>query len=80
MPNFPSYPSNHSVLSTARSEILAYLFPTRSDFIRMLGKEAGDSRVWGGLHYEMDNQAGVELGRAVAEKFIARAKTDEPGN
>jgi membrane-associated phospholipid phosphatase len=80
VPNFPSYPSNHSVLSTARSEILAYLFPTRADFIRMLGKEAGDSRVWAGLHYEMDNQAGVELGKAVAAKFIARARTDEPGN
>ena len=78
--NSPSYPSNHSVLSTARSEILAYLFPTRADFIRMLGKEAGDSRVWAGLHYEMDNQAGVELGKTVAAKFIARARADEPRN
>ncbi len=68
------------MLSTARSEILAYLFPTRADFIRMLGKEAGDSRVWAGLHYEMDNQAGIELGKAVAAKFIARARSDEPGN
>jgi membrane-associated phospholipid phosphatase len=80
VPNFPSYPSNHSVLSTARSEILAYLFPTRADFIRMLGKEAGDSRVWAGLHYEMDNEAGVQLGEAVAGRFIAWARTGEPGN
>lgn len=64
------------MLSTARSEILAYLFPTRADFIRMLGKEAGDSRVWAGLHFEMDNQAGVELSKAVAGKFIARSKHD----
>jgi len=64
------------VLSTAPSEILAYLFPTRADFIRMLGKEAGDSRVWAGLHYDIDNYAGVELGRAVAGKFIARSKHD----
>lgn len=76
VPNFPSYPSNHSVLSTARREILAYLFPARADFIRMLGKEAGDSRVWAGLHYEMDNEAGVQLGKAVAGRFIARAKED----
>ena len=27
VPNFPSYPSNHSTNSTARCEILAYLFP-----------------------------------------------------
>ena len=76
VPNFPSYPSNHSVLSTARSEVLAYLFPSRAGFIRGLGKEAGDSRVWAGIHYEMDNRAGVEVGKAVAGKFIARAKDD----
>jgi len=76
VPNFPSYPSNHSVLSTARSEILAYLFPTRADIICMLGKDAGDSRVWAGFHYEMDNQAGIKLGRAVAARFTARSKHD----
>ena len=76
VPNFPSYPSNHSTLSTARCEILAYLFPSHAEFIRAVGKEAGDSRIWAGIHYEMDNQAGVALGRAVAGKFIERAKTD----
>lgn len=40
-PNFPSYPSNHSVLSTARAEVLAYLFPDRAEQIRALGKQAG---------------------------------------
>jgi membrane-associated phospholipid phosphatase len=76
VPPFPSYPSNHSTLSTARSEVLAYLFPKRADFIRRVGKEAGDSRVWAGIHYEMDNQAGVELGKAVASKYVSWAKTD----
>ena len=76
VPPFPSYPSNHSTLSTARSEVLAYLFPQRADFIRAVGKEAGDSRIWAGIHYEMDNQSGVALGKAVAGKFIERAKSD----
>ena len=76
VPPFPSYPSNHSTLSTARSEVLAYLFPTRAEFIRAVGKEGGDSRIWAGIHYEMDNQAGVALGKAVAGKFIERAKSD----
>jgi membrane-associated phospholipid phosphatase len=75
-PNFPSYPSNHSTYSAARSEILAYIFPTRADFIRAVGKEAGDSRIWAGIHYQMDNVAGVELGKSVAEVFIARAQSD----
>ena len=76
VPPFPSYPSNHSTLSTARSEVLAYLFPSRAEFIRAVGKEAGDSRIWAGIHYPMDNRAGVALGKAVAGKFIARAKED----
>lgn len=76
VPNFPSYPSNHSTFSAVRSEVLAYLFPGRADFARQVGKEGGDSRIWAGLHYEMDNQSGVALGRAVANKFIAWAKAD----
>jgi membrane-associated phospholipid phosphatase len=79
-PNFPSYPSNHSTFSTARAEVLAYLFPDRADFIRALGKEAGDSRIWAGIHYEMDNQAGVTLGRNIARKYIEWAQNDGSSN
>ena len=76
VPNFPSYPSNHSTASTAKCDILAYLFPRYAEFARAYGKEAGDSRIWAGIHYEMDNRAGVDLGRAVAAKFIAWAESD----
>jgi membrane-associated phospholipid phosphatase len=75
-PNFPSYPSNHSTFSTARSEMLAHLFPDRAPQIRALGKEAGDSRIWAGIHFEFDNQAGVDLGLNIARKYIQRAATD----
>lgn len=76
VPNFPSYPSNHSTFSAARAEMLAHLFPTRAGFIRAVGKEAGDSRIWAGIHFEIDNQAGVTLGQSVAQTFIARAQND----
>jgi len=76
VPNFPGYPSNHSTFSAARSEVLAYLFPAHADFIRSVGKEAGDSRIWAGIHFEMDNEAGVQLGRSVAQFFISRAQND----
>ena len=75
-PNVPSYPSNHSTFSTARSEVLAYLFPERADAIRALGKEAGDSRIWAGIHFEMDNREGATLGRKVASKFIEWGRND----
>jgi membrane-associated phospholipid phosphatase len=76
VPPFPSYPSNHSTLSTARCEVLAYLFPEHAEFIRKVGQEGGDSRIWAGIHYPMDNEAGIALGKAVAAKFVEYAKGD----
>jgi len=76
VPNFPSYPSNHSTFSAARSEMLAYLFPAHADFIRAVGNEGGDSRIWAGIHYQMDNVAGVQLGKSVAGAFISWAEKD----
>ncbi len=76
VPNFPSYPSNHSTFSSARAEMLAYLFPDHADFIRGVGKEAGDSRIWAGIHFPMDNTAGVNLGKSVSQVFISWAQTD----
>jgi membrane-associated phospholipid phosphatase len=76
VPNFPSYPSNHSTFSATRSEILAYLFPVHADFIRAVGKESGDSRIWAGIHYPRDNAAGAQLGKSVAQVFISWAQND----
>ncbi|HWS89551.1 MAG TPA: phosphatase PAP2 family protein [Pyrinomonadaceae bacterium] len=76
VPNFPTYPSNHATFSAARAEVLAHLFPSRADFIRAVGREAGDSRIWAGIHFEMDNQAGKQLGKSVAGVFISRAQED----
>jgi membrane-associated phospholipid phosphatase len=76
VPNFPTYPSNHATFSAARAEVLAYLFPSRAEFIRAIGREAGDSRIWAGIHFEMDNRAGKKLGKSVADVFISRAQED----
>jgi len=76
VPNFPSYPSNHSTFSAARAEVAAYLFPTRAAFFRALGREAGDSRIWAGIHFPMDNATGMQLGESVAQLFIARGQHD----
>ena len=76
VPPFPSYPSNHSTFSATRSQILAYLFPVHANEILALGQEAGNSRVWAGIHFPQDNVAGADLGTSVANKFIAWAKMD----
>jgi membrane-associated phospholipid phosphatase len=76
VPNFPSYPSNHAVFSATRAEVLAYLFPTRAELVRATAKEATESRIWAGIHYAIDADAGMQVGRSVAQKFVERARSD----
>ena len=75
-PNHPSYPAAHGCSSTAEAVILGYLFPRDAAALAALAEEAAESRVWAGIHYRSDIVAGKALGRAVAEKVIARAQRD----
>jgi membrane-associated phospholipid phosphatase len=75
-PNFPSYPSNASVLSTSSAEIMSYLFPTEAGAFRAKAAEAGLSRLWAGIHFRSDIDASEQMGRRVGERLIAWAQTD----
>jgi membrane-associated phospholipid phosphatase len=75
-PAGPSYPSEHAVAAGAASTVLAYLFPKAAAFFQDKAKEAAQSRMLAGLHYRSDVEAGLRLGRAVATRVIAWAKTD----
>ncbi len=72
-PNHPSYPAAHGCISTAAAVVLARLFPGDADTLLAIGKEAADARIYAGIHYRSDIDAGQALGRAVAEKVLARA-------
>jgi membrane-associated phospholipid phosphatase len=62
LPNHPSYPSNQAAFSAARMHVLAYLFPEHADEARAVALEAGESRVWAGIHYRTDLNAGFPRG------------------
>jgi hypothetical protein len=80
-PPFPTYVSGHSTFSGAAAAVLADFFgddarvQTTSDaFPGMTRKfasfsdaaaEAGRSRIYGGIHFEFDNQEGLAMGREV---------------
>lgn len=66
LPNFPSYVSNHSAISTAMSTLLGHAFPAERQRLDALAEEAGLSRLYGGIHYRFDLEAGMQLGREVA--------------
>ena len=65
-PNFPSFPSAHSCLSSAYAGVLAGLFPDAARDLAAKVDEAGVSRIYAGLHYRFDVTAGQDIGAAVA--------------
>jgi membrane-associated phospholipid phosphatase len=75
-PHSPSYPSEHAAAAGAASEVLAYLFPNRADFFRAKAEEAGQAFLIAGVQYPSDVEAGLELGRQVAEQVIEWALAD----
>jgi membrane-associated phospholipid phosphatase len=75
-PNHPSYPSAHGCLSGAAGAMLAWLFPRDAASLAALVDQAGESRVWAGLHFRSDVVVGVVIGRTVAWKVIERTQPD----
>ncbi len=68
----PTYPSEHATIAGAASQMLAHLFPQDADTLRASAEEAALSRVQAGVNYRSDIEAGLELGRAVADLVINR--------
>lgn len=64
-PPFPSYVSGHSTTSGAASTVLAAFFPDRAGELDAMAEEAAVSRLYGGIHFSSDNEAGLQLGRRV---------------
>lgn len=74
-----SYPSEDAVVAAASVEILSLLFPADKDYILQKAEEHKLARLVGGGNVRNDLEAGETIGKAVAAKFIARAKTDGAG-
>ena len=75
-PFFPAYVSGHSTYSGAAGEVLAHLFPADAKLWRQKAREAGISRLYGGIHYRSDNVFGLRMGRAIGRLTVRRAEQD----
>ena len=77
-PNHPSYISGHSGIAGAASVILADAFGDDHAFCltwssqdrcwdsyTLSADDAAMSRLWGGIHWSFDNEAGLALGRSI---------------
>ncbi|MDN3659448.1 phosphatase PAP2 family protein [Ferruginibacter paludis] len=75
----PSYPSEDAVVEGTAVEMLKLLFPGDQDYIQQKAAEHRRARIIAGANVRSDIEAGEALGKAVAQKFTARARGDRAG-
>lgn len=76
LPNFPSYVSGHSVFSAAGAAVLSHLFPDGATYFQQQAQEAAMSRLYAGIHYRSDIDAGLTQGTRVGKFTIDFAQAD----
>ena len=70
------YTSGHSTFSGAAATVLSYLFPEAATTFQAQAEEASKSRVYGGIHFKMDCDGGLKIGKILADKAILRGQSD----
>jgi membrane-associated phospholipid phosphatase len=71
LPNHPSYPSGHACITAAIMSVLMDAFPSERDRLEEIIEIAGLSRMYGGIHYRFDIDAGGAIGRQAAALALA---------
>jgi hypothetical protein len=85
-PADPSYPGAHSVISAAGARVLSTFFGDHNEIkvvsevlpgvtrhfhsYRAVAREAGLSRIFAGVHTRLDHEAGLRLGRRIADLVL----------
>ncbi|TMB15540.1 MAG: phosphatase PAP2 family protein [Deltaproteobacteria bacterium] len=75
-PNHPSYPAAHGAGSGSAYAMAAYLFPRDAAVFTQEANDLAESRLWAGIHYQTDIDAGLAQGRNVAQEVIKVANAD----
>ena len=79
-PNHPSYPSSHACSSGASANVLAGLFPADAAQLLAMADEAGESRLYAGIHYRFDKNAGLRIGEQVAALALSHGLEHDHGH
>ncbi|MFZ3576949.1 vanadium-dependent haloperoxidase [Virgibacillus sp. DJP39] len=74
-PRFPTYPSGHATMSGCAETVLSYLFPKEARKLRKIAEADAKSRLYAGVHFPIDNDEGIELGRYIGKKIVDYMKT-----
>jgi membrane-associated phospholipid phosphatase len=71
LPNHPSYPSAHACITSAIMNVLIDAFPSERDRLQDFIRISGLSRIYAGLHYRFDVEAGEIIGARAAALALA---------
>jgi membrane-associated phospholipid phosphatase len=77
-PAHPSYPSNGAAVWGVAAEVLAHFFPKDAARLRAMAAEASISRLYAGIHYRFDIEAGIQIARRLAELVTQRDRLNDP--
>ncbi|WP_243299581.1 vanadium-dependent haloperoxidase [Bacillus litorisediminis] len=69
-PRFPAYPSAHATVAGCAEVILSYFFPRESSRLIELMEECAQSRLYAGVHFKVDNEEGLRLGRQIGKMVV----------
>ncbi|KGP92223.1 chloroperoxidase [Pontibacillus chungwhensis BH030062] len=75
-PRHPSYPSGHAAVAGAAEVILGYFFPAEKRRLRELAEECATSRLYAGVHFPIDNDEGLRLGRQIGQIVVNELQQD----
>ncbi|MCM3717344.1 vanadium-dependent haloperoxidase [Fictibacillus phosphorivorans] len=69
-PRFPTYPSAHAVMAGCSESILSYYFPQERHRLHEMFEECAMSREYAGVHFKVDNDEGLKLGRQLGQIVV----------
>lgn len=75
-PNFPSYTSGHSTISGAAAIVMGELFSSEASYFSAQADEAAISRLYGGIHFQHDNDQGLAVGHQIGNKVVGVMQHD----
>jgi hypothetical protein len=79
-PPFPGYVSGHSTISATAATVLSNLFPKKEGVFLQNAKDAKNSRLIGGIHYDIDNEIGEYLGKRIGYSIFEKPNPESSYN
>lgn len=74
-PRFPTYPSGHAAMSGCAEVLLSYFFPKEAKKLKKIADDDALSRLYAGVHFSVDNNEALKLGRYIGNSIVHYLKT-----